>query len=248
MRDPIWTDVSADADKPFVGAHRGASAVAAENTAAAFEAAISAGADFIETDLRLTRDGIPVAFHDPDLRRLCGDLRTVAELDLSELRALHPALVTIAEAIDLIAGRSSILLDTKIQKPLELRHSADILASRLADSRVAFGVRSLETLEIVHQCLPEAPKLGLFAQISDYPELAKRGGAWVRLWEPDASQEAIAALQVLGLKVVIMTGKPADGSVGLIETDALDALFSRKPEAVMLNDPALALALRERRL
>ncbi len=55
---------------PLIIAHRGASTHAPENTLAAFWEAIEAGADGIEFDVRLTKDGIPVVFHDSTLRRM----------------------------------------------------------------------------------------------------------------------------------------------------------------------------------
>lgn len=56
--------------KPLIIAHRGASALAPENTLAAFEKAIADGADGIEFDVRLAKDGVPVVFHDAGLKRL----------------------------------------------------------------------------------------------------------------------------------------------------------------------------------
>ena len=57
---------------PLIIGHRGASAVAPENTMAAFGEAIDVGADGIEFDVRLTRDGVPVVIHDGTLRRTGG--------------------------------------------------------------------------------------------------------------------------------------------------------------------------------
>jgi glycerophosphoryl diester phosphodiesterase len=56
--------------KPLIIAHRGASALAPENTFAAFQKAIEDGADGIEFDVRLAKDGVPVVFHDSTLNRL----------------------------------------------------------------------------------------------------------------------------------------------------------------------------------
>jgi glycerophosphoryl diester phosphodiesterase len=55
--------------QPLIIGHRGASSVAPENTLIAFEAAMTAGADGVEFDVRLARDGIPVVIHDATLRR-----------------------------------------------------------------------------------------------------------------------------------------------------------------------------------
>src|SRR5215208_2524413 len=70
---------------PLIIGHRGASAVAPENTMAAFREAIATGADGIEFDVRLTRDGVPVIIHDSTLRRTGGLQRRVSDLAASEL-------------------------------------------------------------------------------------------------------------------------------------------------------------------
>ena len=72
--------------EPLIIGHRGASAVALENTMAAFEAAIGARADGIEFDVHLSRDGVPVIIHDETLQRTHGLRRRVADLTVDELR------------------------------------------------------------------------------------------------------------------------------------------------------------------
>ena len=67
-------------------AHRGASAYAPENTMLAFYAGISCGANGIETDVRLTSDGVPVLFHDDTLLRVTGEEGAVSDYTLAELR------------------------------------------------------------------------------------------------------------------------------------------------------------------
>ena len=56
-------------NSPLIIAHRGASVIAPENTLAAFTLAMESGADGIELDVRLARDGVPVVIHDATLRR-----------------------------------------------------------------------------------------------------------------------------------------------------------------------------------
>jgi glycerophosphoryl diester phosphodiesterase len=71
-------------------AHRGYSSRAPENTLAAIEAAIAAGADAVEFDLRVSRDGVAVLFHDELLERTSngtGPLRDVPFIDLAKLDA-----------------------------------------------------------------------------------------------------------------------------------------------------------------
>jgi glycerophosphoryl diester phosphodiesterase len=77
---------------PYNIAHRGASARAPENTFAAFDAALSLGADMIELDLQMTVDGVLVAIHDDSLERTCspvgypGKHRTASQLSLDQLK------------------------------------------------------------------------------------------------------------------------------------------------------------------
>lgn len=71
---------------PLIIGHRGASAVAPENTLAAFSRALEDGADGIEFDVRLSRDGVPVVIHDASLKRTAQMDCLVGDLDASELQ------------------------------------------------------------------------------------------------------------------------------------------------------------------
>lgn len=68
-------------------AHRGFSSRYPENSMLAFEKAMELGADGAEFDVQLTRDGVPVVFHDESLLRITGDDILIADLTLSELAA-----------------------------------------------------------------------------------------------------------------------------------------------------------------
>ena len=72
----------------FIWAHRGASAVAPENTVAAFRTAEAAGADGIELDVHLSRDGVPVVIHDETVDRTTDGHGRVAAMPLEQLRQL----------------------------------------------------------------------------------------------------------------------------------------------------------------
>jgi len=74
--------------KPLILGHRGASAVAPENTLAAFSRAIRDGADGIEFDVRLSRDQVPVVIHDRSLKRTGLTDRLVSDLTAAELRRI----------------------------------------------------------------------------------------------------------------------------------------------------------------
>ncbi len=74
---------------PLIIAHRGASAEAPENTLAAFRRAVALNADAIELDVHLTRDAVPVVFHDDILRRLTGARGRLSEKTWLELKPLR---------------------------------------------------------------------------------------------------------------------------------------------------------------
>ncbi|NNL87401.1 MAG: glycerophosphodiester phosphodiesterase [Myxococcales bacterium] len=66
--------------------HRGAAGSAPENTFASFARALALGADVIETDLHVTRDGVPVLCHDRDIARTTDGEGAIAELDFATLQ------------------------------------------------------------------------------------------------------------------------------------------------------------------
>ena len=73
---------------PFVVAHRGASADRPEHTLAAYELALQEGADGVECDVRLTKDGHLVCVHDRRVDRTSNGTGLVSEMSLAQLKAL----------------------------------------------------------------------------------------------------------------------------------------------------------------
>lgn len=69
-------------------AHRGGAGLAPENTLAAFQNAVVLGVPTVELDVRLSRDGVPVCFHDDRLDRVTGESGPVSERDVAALRAI----------------------------------------------------------------------------------------------------------------------------------------------------------------
>ena len=96
---------------PFVVAHRGASAERPEHTLAAYELALKEGADGVECDVRLTRDGHLVCVHDRRVDRTSNGTGLVSEMTLAQLREELPALALSRAASDhlerLVRERSS---------------------------------------------------------------------------------------------------------------------------------------------
>lgn len=89
------------ANMPRILAHRGQAE--RENTIYAFERALVAGADYIETDIQCSSDSVAVIFHDSDLRRVAGIDKKVSEFAFAQLQqlgfcSLEQALVALPDA------------------------------------------------------------------------------------------------------------------------------------------------------
>ncbi|MFJ9518658.1 glycerophosphodiester phosphodiesterase [Kitasatospora sp. NPDC101801] len=101
-------------------AHRGDPYRHRENTLASVESALAAGADAVEVDVQLTRDGVPVLLHDLTLQRLWDDPRPVGRVTLAELEQVgRPGLrvPTLAEAVKAVAERSGARLLVDLDEP-----------------------------------------------------------------------------------------------------------------------------------
>jgi glycerophosphoryl diester phosphodiesterase len=124
VRRPLRPVLRPGESVPWVIAHRGASARAPENTAAAFAAALQAPIDGIELDVQMSADGIPVIHHDATLVKLGGGRRRVSSLPWRELRSLDAGawrserfsgerLLPLTEMLDRWGGRTWLLLEIK---------------------------------------------------------------------------------------------------------------------------------------
>jgi glycerophosphoryl diester phosphodiesterase len=127
----LWISLSRyTADRPLakVTAHRGHARAAPENTLSAMQKAIESGADYVEMDVQLTRDGRIVLLHDRDLKRVAGDSRRLNELSYDEVRRLDvgrwfaPAfsderVPTLAEVIKLCRGKIRMNIELKVFGP-----------------------------------------------------------------------------------------------------------------------------------
>jgi glycerophosphoryl diester phosphodiesterase len=107
--------------RPLVIAHRGASGERPENTDVAFERAIELGADMIETDLHVSRDGVIVIHHDAALGRL-GAPGEIRDYTAAELAALDAApgipevarMPTLLDVLERQAPRIDFNLELKV--------------------------------------------------------------------------------------------------------------------------------------
>ena len=82
----VFGALRAPGDPAFVAAHRGDRAVAPENTIPALQSALDSSLDFVETDVQMTSDGVPVLFHDETIERTTTGEGRVSDHTLASLQ------------------------------------------------------------------------------------------------------------------------------------------------------------------
>ena len=138
-------------------AHRGASHDYPEMTMVAYEEAVKQGADGFECDVRLTKDGIAVLWHDADLKRCADNHAIVAESKYSQLKKIYPQLLTLDEFIDFgISEKKSLLLETKHPVPSRTAVEDEIVEKikseekRIKKAGISINVMSFSWFAIEH--------------------------------------------------------------------------------------------------
>jgi len=174
----------------FIVGHRGDRAEAPENTMPSLELAMDDLA-FVETDVQLSRDGVPVLFHDTTLERITGDQRTVGDLDLAELERLDVGawygrehagerMPTLDRFLAALAERETAraLVELKAGwRPDQVRQVVDLIERHQLRGRVVLQSFSLETLFAVQQVSPTTPRIMLIRELPANPvPLAERLG------------------------------------------------------------------------
>lgn len=105
------------ARRPRTVGHRGASALAPENTLRAIEVAIEHGLDLVEVDVHLSRDGQLVVIHDADLRHATGGAEKVADLPAADLARIDvgdgQGVPLLSDVIEIARGRIGVYVELK---------------------------------------------------------------------------------------------------------------------------------------
>lgn len=192
---------------PLIIAHRGAPKAATENSSRAIEAALDCGADMIEVDLRRTRDGDLVLFHDRDTLRLAGVKKVVEESTFAELRELTliggDSVISLGEALEIVGGKSPLNLELKSEG--SGRELAAYLEGNRYDGLVV--VSSFRTIELdeLKIAAPHIPRSALVRNPSrqDFNSSREKGclsinvsNRYLKKWMAHASRTAGIALFV----------------------------------------------------
>lgn len=134
--------------KPLIIGHRGSAGTHPENTLASFQQALEDGADMLESDLHLTRDGVVVMIHDPDVSRTTDGTGAVSALTEKQVSALDAGyrfslddektfpyrgkgvgVPTLAQAFNAFAG-AKFHLDLKSDDPRLVAKTLDLIQAQ----------------------------------------------------------------------------------------------------------------------
>jgi glycerophosphoryl diester phosphodiesterase len=95
-------------------AHRGASADFPEHTLAAYEAAVAQGAAGFECDVRLTKDEVPVLWHNATMLERAGNPGMISEMKYEEVLRAYPQVLTLDQYLEFaIKHKKGVLIETK---------------------------------------------------------------------------------------------------------------------------------------
>src|SRR5690606_38430628 len=160
-----------DAPTPLAFAHRGGAEEATENTLAAFERAVGLGFRYLETDVRATRDGVAVVFHDATLQRMTGSQAAVADVtwrDLATVRVDGAAVVPRLE--DLLSAWPHVRVNVDVKADQAVAATVAALRRCAAEDRVLLASFSDARLARLRAWMPTVAT-----------SLGRRGVALLRL-------------------------------------------------------------------
>jgi glycerophosphoryl diester phosphodiesterase len=242
-------------------AHRGASLDHPENTIRAFEAAIEAGADFIELDVRLTADAVAVVLHDFDVSRTTDGSGLVHQLTLSEVKRLDASggrgrraeVPTLREALEVLSGQVGVNVEIKnlpgepaFDSPREA--AADQVVKILGDIGFpgpvlvsSFNWLSIERIQELDGAIPT----GFLTSAAVDPRAAlvyarSRRHSFVLPQAPalfEAGEVFVGEAHADGISV---------GTWTVDDPETIRSLFVMGVDAVASNDPVTAIAVRDR--
>jgi glycerophosphoryl diester phosphodiesterase len=224
--------------------------LAPENTWAAFQAGYAAGADLLELDVQLSRDGEAIVFHDFTLQPKLGDSRWVRDLAWQDLRGLDVGswfgpdfcgehIPRLADVLDWARGRVALQVDLKhgFADPDDdrLEMIALDLVERLGvGDQVVISSWDRVALARIRARQPAIPLgVNLRERVADpVAQVTPTGARWVTVFWPQIDRPTVASLQEAGLIVSL---------ANLFTADYAEAL-RLGVDAVTATDPGAARA------
>jgi glycerophosphoryl diester phosphodiesterase len=143
-----------DAPPPIAFAHRGFAPDGDENSMAAFERAVRLGYRYLETDVRVTADGVALAFHDARLDRVTDNVGRVDELPWAQVRrARIGGREPIPLLTDLLAAWPDVCINLDVKADRGVGPTVDAIRDTGSVDRVCVGAFSTARIDAVRQAL-----------------------------------------------------------------------------------------------
>jgi len=208
----------------MIAGHRGAAALAPENTLAGFKKALQSGVKWIELDTQLSADNTPIIFHDETVDRCTNGTSRVADLSLEQLQALDAgswfSKEFSGEKILTLEQTLAFFMENDLSMNLEIKihhaHQAQPLVEKVAkvlakinfpNEKLIISSFSESALEHCHQVMPDI-RLGYITKHNPLPMLEKLKSVnlySVHLDYNILNHEMAKVIKKSGLKLVIWT-------------------------------------------
>jgi glycerophosphoryl diester phosphodiesterase len=242
----------------FIFSHRGANREAAENTRSAFDRALTYPIDGMETDIQLTRDAVPVLWHDRFLIKLRHPTKHIDDFDLHELQQMNFAahfsghakaegIMRLSDFLHEYRQRTRMLLEIKNREwEAPARHQNKVrqtleLVGPVTDERIMISSFNLESLVYAQQWRPGFPLVYNFEDyqtLEDARQVMSAQPFLHGLCLPIATLDAamVRLLRESGKSIAVYTCN-SDEEIGKALQLGVDILISDVPQkALMMRD------------
>jgi glycerophosphoryl diester phosphodiesterase len=230
-------------------AHRGDSSEAPENTMAAFKKAIALGVDYLECDVQLSKDRVPVVIHDKTFLRITAGLKEhdVDQLTIKEIKELDAGswfdfkfkgerIPTLEELLLLQRGNTGLMVEVKEETFFEcdLAHFVGEVIKKVAPNQheqgeILIGSLNPEILLCFHAYLPEQKLIGVAENEKKLQQFLKNPLSHLALHFSIADPTCIQELQDKGIKVWSWTVDEKSTALQLIHY-GIDGLITNTPK------------------
>ncbi len=239
---------------PKVIGHRGAKAYAPENTVESIETAASLGVEWVELDVKLTKDNIPIIFHDEELDRTTNGTGLIAQTNYEDLRDLDAGswfgdsfvaarIPTLEEAVDIIL-KHDLGFNLEIKPcPGREKETAEVALdylSRIWDDPSKLLISSFQhvSLEAAMDLVPDWAR-GLLIGGSEMPENWKDLADYLDVKTINLGSRLVTrqiADEVMDLELPLLVYTVNDPlEAKRLQLLGVDAFFSDCPDVILEN-------------